>query len=365
MTEQSSTPQLRAGYGVVIATGYIRQLDALLSSLAGSGHFCQAVITREGANDIVEKANQLGLPVFVLPNCLSLEQEMERNASTRDVVLSVVEALKALRPQVFVTWGFQIVPQCLIDVPSELAVNFHFSDLPKYRGGMSLQAQIIEGEPFTRLSLHELTMDVDGGAILGKSAPIDLSGLTSQQVLAKGLEVAGPLFVDTLHRAKAGTLVREASNFRDKNLPHSWGVKYRVTQAADGSSIKVNDGYLAFLAIDWTLDSCVHIERACRAFDAMGGAFTNRDKLIVHLLAAKQLNQNVDAQPGEVLEVPDEKHIVVQAKDGQLACTVRLNHRFSEDKTLVLRAGDQLRKTVGVSQFTGIPNADRQASPVS
>jgi methionyl-tRNA formyltransferase len=362
MTEQSSTPESGAGYGVVIATGFIKQLDALLSSLGDSSHFCQAVVTREGANDIVARAKQLGLPVFVLPNCLSLEREMQHNPKSREVVLNAVAELQALRPQVFVTWGFQIVPQCLINVASELAANFHFSDLPNYRGGMSLQAQIIEGEPFTRLSLHELTLEVDGGAILAQSAPIDLSGQTSQQVLAKGVEVAGRMLVDTLQQARAGTLVRRENKSRSKDIPHSWGIKHRVVSAANGSSMKVNDGYLGFLAIDWMLDSCVHIERACRAFDSFGGAFTSREKLLVHVLAAEQLNQNVAAQPGEVLQVPDEKHIVVQAKDGQLACTVRLNHRFSEDKNLLLRSGDRLSRAIGVSQLTGIPDADRQAS---
>lgn len=365
------------GYNVVLVSAFVKQFESLLlglkRGLQHSQHNCVAVITREGADGVIEMAKAANLPVFVFPNCVSLQRLMDKDQNVAEQVQQAIDELQTLSPDILCSWGYQILPACLIDLPAVNAVNFHFADLPKYRGGMSLAAQIIEGEAYTHLSLHELTVEIDAGGICAKSDPIALDGVYSQQALAKGIEVAGSLLANTLDDMQRNTLQIQPNDFHQPDLPHSWGVlREKVTQA-DGSETTVNKGYLGYLAIHWDVDSCEHIERACRAFDSMGGPFVTRIKdeqlLLVHFQHAEKINEQIgtsaelSAEPGDIVEIIDENTIVIQALDGQLQCQVFLNPQLIAEafqaEQMQLNVGDRLVKAVSVSDLSGIKGADR------
>ena len=54
-------------------------------------------------------------------------------------------------------------------------IGVHPSDLPDYAGGSPLQHQILDGIIKTKISLFQVTEEVDGGPIIAK-LPLDLSG---------------------------------------------------------------------------------------------------------------------------------------------------------------------------------------------
>jgi methionyl-tRNA formyltransferase len=45
-------------------------------------------------------------------------------------------------------------------------VNVHYADLPRYRGRATVNWAVINGEPYTAITIHELAPQLDGGAIL-------------------------------------------------------------------------------------------------------------------------------------------------------------------------------------------------------
>ena len=59
----------------------------------------------------------------------------------------VIEALKELKPDFFVTFAFgQILSQEVLDIPIYETINLHVSLLPKYRGANPIQRAIINGD---------------------------------------------------------------------------------------------------------------------------------------------------------------------------------------------------------------------------
>ena len=62
----------------------------------------------------------------------------------------VIEALKDLKPDFFVTFAFgQILSQEVLDIPKYATINLHASLLPKYRGANPIQRAIINGDKET------------------------------------------------------------------------------------------------------------------------------------------------------------------------------------------------------------------------
>lgn len=65
----------------------------------------------------------------------------------------------------FVGWSW-IIKKEITD--NYLCLGIHPSDLPSYRGGSPIQNQIIDGITKTKLTLFELTKDIDAGNIWAK-----------------------------------------------------------------------------------------------------------------------------------------------------------------------------------------------------
>lgn len=86
----------------------------------------------------------------------------------------VIEALKALKPDFFVTFAFgQILSQEVLDIPKYETINLHASLLPKYRGANPIQRAIINGDKETGICTMITELGLDCGDIcLKKVIPI-------------------------------------------------------------------------------------------------------------------------------------------------------------------------------------------------
>lgn len=134
---------------------------------------------------IKQFALEHNLPVFQ-PKSIRKEPEIQ-------------EALKALKPDFFVTFAFgQILSQEVLDIPKYETINLHASLLPKYRGANPIQRAIISGDKETGICtmITELGLDC-GDVCLKEVIPISdtmncedlfntISGL-SPQLLEKTL----------------------------------------------------------------------------------------------------------------------------------------------------------------------------------
>lgn len=88
---------------------------------------------------------------------------------------AVIEALKVLSPDFFVTFAFgQILSQEVLDIPKYETINLHASLLPKYRGANPIQRAIINGDKETGICTMITELGLDCGDICLKEViPID------------------------------------------------------------------------------------------------------------------------------------------------------------------------------------------------
>lgn len=87
----------------------------------------------------------------------------------------VIEALKALEPDFFVTFAFgQILSQEVLDIPKYETINLHVSLLPKYRGANPIQRAIMNGDKETGICTMITELGLDCGDICMKF-PIEIT----------------------------------------------------------------------------------------------------------------------------------------------------------------------------------------------
>jgi methionyl-tRNA formyltransferase len=83
--------------------------------------------------------------------------------------------LAPLRPDLIISTVFpHRLPQALIDVPRLGAINIHPSLLPKYRGTMTPNWTLLNGERQAGVTVHRMSTEFDTGPILAQ-APIEVS----------------------------------------------------------------------------------------------------------------------------------------------------------------------------------------------
>jgi methionyl-tRNA formyltransferase len=124
-----------------------------------AGVFCAPEKPGEAADPLRLGAEQLGIPVYVLP---SLRVEEAR------------QALQALQVDLAVlAYVLQFVPQDFATIPRHGTIQFHPSLLPRYRGPSSINWPIILGDTRTGLTIFRPVDGLDEGpVILQKETPI-------------------------------------------------------------------------------------------------------------------------------------------------------------------------------------------------
>ncbi len=117
-----------------------------------------------------------------------------------------VEALKALKADLFVVVAFCILPDVIFTMPPRGCINLHPSLLPKYRGAAPLNWTIIKGETTAGLTTIFLQKKVDAGnIILQREMPVfpdDTFGTLHDRLAPAGAE----LLLETLDMVEAGTV---------------------------------------------------------------------------------------------------------------------------------------------------------------
>lgn len=134
-----------------------------IEALLEAGYEIQAVFTHAddpGENRFFGSVAQLcaehGLPVY----------------SPEDVNHPLwVEHIKGLAPQALFSFYYRhMLKQEILDIPSAGAFNLHGSLLPAYRGRAPINWCLVNGEQLTGITLHQMTMQPDAGAIVAQQA---------------------------------------------------------------------------------------------------------------------------------------------------------------------------------------------------
>lgn len=204
-----------------------------------------------------------------------------------------VSYLKRYEADIYVVAAFgQIVSQEILDIPRYGCVNIHASLLPKYRGAAPIQQAILDGETVTGVTIQQMNIGVDTGAILTQKEYEISEEETGGSLFDRLSEMGAKLIVETLDLIEKGKITPRLQD---------------ESKATKCGKIKKDMG-----KIDWT-DDAVVIERYVRGLNPWPSAFTFLDNKQLKIWKAKAI-KSVSERPGSVVEVKKNSFTVACGK---------------------------------------------------
>jgi methionyl-tRNA formyltransferase len=209
-----------------------------------------------------------------------------------------------LQPDLFVVVAYgEILPEALLALPKNGAVNVHASLLPKYRGAAPISWAILKGEEVTGVTTMMMDEGMDTGDIL-LQAKLSIGQRETGASLYERLASLGvPLLKETLEGMKAGTI-------RPTPQDH--------TLASYAPSIKKEDG-----SIDWKREAR-EIDRQVRALNPWPGAFTRWEGKFLKIYKGEVREERPKGKTGAVSWVGADFIGVETGKDSFLIQEVQL-----------------------------------------
>lgn len=243
---------------------------------------------QESRRSMVEdRAGKIGLPV------INVEKFTDE----------IIKKIKDLSPDFFVIVDYgKIIPQKLLDIPPQGAINVHPSELPKYRGASPLQTAILNGEKETAFSIMLIDAKVDHGPILAQKK-VEINKNETYGELYKRLSEMYPDFlVETLKKYLSGEI---------RPIPQD------DSKATFTKFLKREDGL-----IDWN-KSAEEIERTVRAYDPWPGTYTEFKNKKIKILKSSVCSHpslchsREGGNPGDLFKIPD-KNLAAKCGQGTL-----------------------------------------------
>lgn len=188
----SKTPQHRVKTAVLISGGgsnmqalaeaaqnpnYPAQIDLVISNISGAGG--------------IERANALGIQAFTLDH---------KAFETRENFERALDAiLKQAGIELVCCAGFmRVLTPWLTSRWEDRMINIHPSLLPKYKGLNTHSRAIEAGDSEHGASVHYVTAELDGGAIIAQAHVKVAANDTPESLSEKVLKKEHPLFVSAL-----------------------------------------------------------------------------------------------------------------------------------------------------------------------
>ena len=121
-----------------------------------------------------------------------------------------VELLHELQPELIVVAAFgQFLSKEILELPKYGCINVHASQLPKYRGAAPIQYAIIKGEKESGVTIMQMDIGMDTGAMLDKVV-VPIAENTTMGELHDALREQGAaLLLEVIDKIAAGTAVAE------------------------------------------------------------------------------------------------------------------------------------------------------------
>lgn len=121
-----------------------------------------------------------------------------------------VELLHELQPELIVVAAFgQFLSKEILELPKYGCINVHASLLPKYRGAAPIQYAIIKGEKESGVTIMQMDIGMDTGAMLDKVV-VPIAENTTMGELHEALREQGAaLLLEVIDKIAAGTAVAE------------------------------------------------------------------------------------------------------------------------------------------------------------
>jgi methionyl-tRNA formyltransferase len=187
---------------------------------------------------------------------------------------------------VVVAYGL-ILPQSVLDIPSEGCLNVHASLLPRWRGAAPIQRSILAGDRETGVTIMVMEAGLDTGPMLSHSV-VPITDQTTGQTLHDQLSALGAkLLCDTLRQPLVAVIQPQE------------GVTY-------AQKLDKQESF-----IDFQEPAC-DIERKVRAFTPWPGTAFMWQGNIIKLLQVEVVPYAHNEEPGTIM---DEQFTIACAQD--------------------------------------------------
>ena len=195
-----------------------------------------------------------------------------------------VQILRDMQPDIIVVAAFgQFLSQEILSMPKYGCINVHASLLPKYRGAAPIQYAIIKGERESGVTIMQMDIGMDTGAMLDKVV-VPIGGDTTMGELHDELKVKGAeLLLTVIEKIEAGTVVAEPQNNDEATY----------ATLLDRSMER----------IDWT-KSAQEVHNLIRGFNPAPSTFTKLPNgKSLKIWCSRMTDKNTTAVPGTVIEL--------------------------------------------------------------
>lgn len=250
-----------------------------LARLVRDGHDVRAVFTQP--DKPVGRGKQLHAPpvkTFALEHHIAIHQSAR--IKSNEEVRAVFETIK---PDACIVAAYgKILPEWLLKIPRLGCINVHASLLPKYRGAAPINWAIARGESETGVTVMQMDVGMDTGAMLAKRATAIEADETAITLTARLSQIGAELLSETLPRLESGEIIPEPQD---------------DVQATYAPMLKREDGL-----IDWQM-SAAEIANRVRAFQPWPAVFTMFRGARLLFWRAKELATSYSAAlPAQALE---------------------------------------------------------------
>jgi len=202
-----------------------------------------------------------------------------------------IAELRAMTPDLIVVAAFgQFLSKEILAMPRLGCINVHASLLPKYRGAAPIQYAIIKGEAETGVTIMQMDIGMDTGAMLSKVTvaigPNMTMGELHDELRAKGAE----LLLATIPGLEAGTITA---------MP-------QPNEEATYATLLDR----SMECIDWT-KSAQEVHNLIRGFNPSPSTFTKLPNgKNIKVWGSLMTNKTSDSKPGTVVEISKKSFFV-------------------------------------------------------
>ena len=219
----------------------------------------------------------------------------------------------------FAITHLSLLPDSVIALPTQGAINFHDGPLPGYAGLNTPAWALINGEPTYGITWHMITSGIDEGDVVAQSRFDIAEGETSLSLNTRNFEAAIESFGVLVDDLSAGTL---QATPQDPSAPHR--------------TFSRHDRPAAMAVLDWRRPAA-ELDRLVRALtfgpypNPLGVAklLAGGEAVAVTTVALPADEDDTSAAPGTIVEITDDS-VRVATSQGTLSLTGFLSLRGAE-----------------------------------
>ncbi|CAM3036801.1 methionyl-tRNA formyltransferase [Legionella steigerwaltii] len=205
-----------------------------------------------------------------------------------------ISELAALKPDVMIVIAYGLIlPKAVLEIPRLGCINVHASLLPRWRGASPIQSAILHGDTETGVTIMQMDVGMDTGAMLHKArCPITASE-TAQSLHDKLAQISAQPLLQTLDELARQTIQPEIQN----NELATYARKINKEDAC----------------INWQ-HSAIEIDQTIRAFNPWPIAYTTYEEEILRIHQAKIVALQSQQAPGTLIHI-DKKGMLIATGD--------------------------------------------------